>query len=74
MRAKFVDHRDLQHSGDDGDALSRAAQHRDVEREVIAAQREAIIALREVGEIDNVVMRRVQADLDLAASRSTLSE
>jgi hypothetical protein len=36
---------------------------------LIDAQRAAVIALRERGEIDNVVMRRVQADLDAALSR-----
>jgi hypothetical protein len=44
-----------------------------VERELIDAQREAIISLRERGEIDNVVLRRLEGDLDLEASRGALS-
>jgi hypothetical protein len=37
--------------------------------ELIEAQRAAIIDMRERGQIDNVVLRRVQADLDSAATR-----
>lgn len=39
------------------------------ERDVIAAQREALIALRARGEIDNAVLRRVLTTLDLAERR-----
>jgi CPA1 family monovalent cation:H+ antiporter len=64
------------------ESLRRQAQHGidhtardgDVEREVIAARRAAIIALRERGQIDNVVLRRLQADLDLASARSSFTE
>jgi CPA1 family monovalent cation:H+ antiporter len=74
LRGKFVHRRDVYTAGADDDAaLDHVAQHRDVEREVIDAQRQAVIALRERGEIDNVVLRRVQADLDLASARSALS-
>jgi hypothetical protein len=41
----------------------------DAEQEVIAAQRAVIIEMRERGEIDNVVLRELQAELDLQASR-----
>ena len=74
LRGKFAHRLDLQRAGDDGDAARHAARHQDVERELIAAQRNAIIDMRERGEIDNVVLRRVQADLDSAASREALSE
>ena len=40
------------------------------EEEVIAAERQALIGLRERGEIDNVVLRRVQRELDLAQTRT----
>jgi len=39
------------------------------EREVIEAQREALIQLRERGEIDNAVLRRVLTTLDLSERR-----
>jgi hypothetical protein len=39
------------------------------ETEIIAAQRRAFIDMRARGEIDNVVLRRVQSTLDLMASR-----
>jgi CPA1 family monovalent cation:H+ antiporter len=69
LRAKFTHKRDLQQ----GDADHHAAQHVEVERELIAAQRNAIIQMRERGEIDNVVLRRLQADLDAAATRGVLN-
>ena len=74
LRERFEHRRDLQLAADEQPAVDHAARHRDAEHEVIAAQRKAIIDMREQGEIDNVVLRRVQADLDLAASRSALRE
>ncbi len=74
LRERFEHRRDAQLAADEQPAVEHAAQHRDVEREIIAAQRQAIIDMRENGEIDNVVLRRLQADLDLAASRRALSE
>lgn len=40
------------------------------EREVIDAERRALIELRDRGEIDNAVLRKVQLQLDLAESRT----
>ncbi len=74
LREKFEHRRELQRAAGDDPAVDHAARHRDAEHEVIAAQRKAIIDMRERGEIDNVVLRRVQADLDLAASRAALGE
>jgi CPA1 family monovalent cation:H+ antiporter len=74
LREKYEHRRDLQRTGDDEHTVNHVARHKEAEREVIAAQRRAIIDMRERGEIDNVVLRRVQADLDLAASRAALSE
>jgi CPA1 family monovalent cation:H+ antiporter len=73
LRKRFEHRRELELAGEDPSAVDHAARHRDVEREVIEAQRNAIIELRERGEIDNVVLRRVQAELDLSASRSALT-
>jgi CPA1 family monovalent cation:H+ antiporter len=44
-------------------------RHQQAEREVIDAQRQALIQLRERGEIDNAVLRRVLNSLDLADRR-----
>jgi NhaP-type Na+/H+ and K+/H+ antiporter len=74
LRDQFEHKRDLQSAGDGEDAAEHAARHRDAALEVIAAQRKAIIEMRERGEIDNVVLRRVQADLDSAAARGTLHD
>jgi hypothetical protein len=38
-------------------------------RELIAAEREAIVSLRDEGEISPEVMRRIEHDLDLEESR-----
>jgi CPA1 family monovalent cation:H+ antiporter len=73
LRAKFAHRRELQTESENGDAARHAAEHVDVERELIAAQRKAIIEMRERGEIDNVVMRRLQADLDSASARGALN-
>jgi monovalent cation/hydrogen antiporter len=51
-------------------ALRERDQRRaSAEREVINAARQALVALRENGEIDNVVLRRVLLGLDLAEAR-----
>jgi len=74
LRHEFEHRRNLQDAGSEGSDPAHTARHIDVERELIAAQRKAIIELRERGEIDNVVLRRVQRDLDLASTRSFLNE
>ena len=38
-------------------------------REVLAAEREAVLALRDAGHIDDDVMRRIERDLDLEHAR-----
>jgi Na+/H+ antiporter len=73
LRAVYEHKRDIHRTPDDGHTIGHAARHKDVERELIDAQREAIISLRERGEIDNVVLRRLEGDLDLEASRGALS-
>jgi Na+/H+ antiporter len=42
---------------------------RDWRRELLAAEREAILSLRDAGEISTEVMRRIERDLDLQESR-----
>jgi CPA1 family monovalent cation:H+ antiporter len=72
--AQFLRHRYehmQQRTRQPADAQTRERdQHRSsAEHEVIEAQRGALIALRESGEIDNAVLRRVQLALDLAEAR-----
>ena len=74
LRGQYGHRLDLQLESAKGDSDGHVARHREVEAELIAAQRNAIIEMRDRGEIDNVVMRRVQADLDSAASRTAPSE
>jgi CPA1 family monovalent cation:H+ antiporter len=74
LRERFEHKRELQLAGEEPDAVDHALLHREAEREVNAAQRKALIELRERGAIDNVVLRRVQADLDLSAARGATRE
>ena len=74
LRNLYKHRRDLQGSGEDERDGGHAARHRDVELELIDAQRQALIKLREHGQIDNVALRRVQTDLDFASGRSALGE
>jgi Na+/H+ antiporter len=73
MRRQFQHKVDAQSAGDDDERAAEHARHAEAEREVIAAQRKAVIDMRDRGEIDNVVLRRLQSNLDLTASRSTLN-
>jgi Na+/H+ antiporter len=74
LRAAYEHKRDIHRAPGDGHSRGHAARHKDVERELLDAQREAIISLRERGEIDNVVLRRLEGDLDLEASRAALND
>jgi CPA1 family monovalent cation:H+ antiporter len=61
-----------QRAAEDPDQVAVAEHLRrnwQAEREVIAAQRRALVALRRRGEIDNAVLRRVLTSLDLAERR-----
>jgi len=69
LRETYEHRRDVHRNPDDGAKREHIARHADVELELIEAQRDAVIEMRERGEIDNVVLRRVQADLDAAATR-----
>jgi CPA1 family monovalent cation:H+ antiporter len=72
LRKQYEHKRDLGASDDIAKTDRHRAKHADIEREIIDAQRQALIAMREGGEIDNVVLRRLQTDLDMAASRPAL--
>jgi Na+/H+ antiporter len=54
---------------DDGGYEERSNQYQRVQREVLDAQRAALIELRNSGRINDETMRRVQRELDLEDSR-----
>jgi CPA1 family monovalent cation:H+ antiporter len=49
--------------------MESSAAWRNWRRELLAAEREAIVSLRNRGEISPEIMRRIQRDLDLEESR-----
>ena len=55
----------------DGDAKieKRSLKYQRLRRELLDVEREAVIELRNAGEISDVVMRKVERDLDLEVSR-----
>ena len=67
MREKFQHRQAVQQKGE-----PERVAHRDrffeAEGEVIAAQREALIDMRDRGDIDNVVFRTLQAQLDMLSN------
>ena len=60
----LLDRLDREDASGDGPRLEREA-----ERELLAAERAALIRARELGEIDNTVLRRLLRALDLQAER-----
>jgi monovalent cation/hydrogen antiporter len=57
-------------SEEDGDAIEhRSVKYQQLVREVLAAQRRAVVALRNQGEISNDVMHRIERELDLEDER-----
>jgi CPA1 family monovalent cation:H+ antiporter len=53
----------------DGTIEDRSASYRRLLRELLAAQRDAVLALPRNGHIDDEVLRRVVSDLDLEEAR-----
>jgi len=62
FRARFSD-------GDDDGIEERSQQYQRARRELLEAERSAIVALRNEGRIAEDVMHRLQRDLDLEDSR-----
>jgi monovalent cation/hydrogen antiporter len=55
---------------EDGDAIEfRSRKYQKVVRAVLAAQRQAVVELRNQGEISNEVMHRLERELDLEDER-----
>jgi monovalent cation/hydrogen antiporter len=55
--------------GDDGSIEQRSADYQRLRRELLEAERAAVVALRQEGRISSEVMRRVERDLDLEDAR-----
>ena len=53
----------------DGKIEKRSLKYQRLRRELLEAERHAVVELRNTGEIRDEVMRRVERDLDLEASR-----
>lgn len=64
LRRRYEHHRHHA-AGHPDDELERI----EAEREVLAAERSALVAMRERGEIDNTVLRRLQRALDISEER-----
>ncbi len=62
----------LEGGEEDGSIDERSGRYQRLQHEVIAAEREAILDLRNRGEITDEVMRRVERDLDLEEARLDL--
>jgi CPA1 family monovalent cation:H+ antiporter len=60
------------HADGDGAIESRSADYQRLRRELLDAERQAVVALRRSGRIDDDVMRRVFRDLDLEDARLDL--
>ncbi len=59
----------LQEGGSTQEYTESSSSWRNWRRELLAAEREAIVSLRNRGEISPEIMRRIQRDLDLEESR-----
>ena len=55
--------------GDDGEIEERSIAYQRLRRELLDAERGAVLSLRNEGRISEDVMHRVQRDLDLEESR-----
>jgi monovalent cation/hydrogen antiporter len=69
LRHRYERKRRLAGADPSADEVDDDRRDADAERDVIAAERRALIEMRRTGEIDNVVLRRVQRSLDLAEQR-----
>jgi hypothetical protein len=59
----------LEAGGTTEEYADSSAAWRGWRRELLAAEREALLSLRDAGEISPEVMRRIERDLDLQESR-----
>ena len=59
----------LQAGGTTEEYVESSAAWRDWRRELLSAEREAIVSMRDRGQLPPEVMRRIQRDLDLEEAR-----
>jgi CPA1 family monovalent cation:H+ antiporter len=62
----------LDAGAEDGAAARFGTRIRELESDLVAAQRTALLQLRREGKVDNTVMRRVQRLLDLQSEETEL--
>lgn len=55
--------------GDDGSIERQSQDYQRLQREILAAQRQAVVDLRRQGRINDDVMNRIQRDFDLEDAR-----
>jgi CPA1 family monovalent cation:H+ antiporter len=67
--AHRLDHVDLSDGTQPDEAEQELLEHREMRRKVIDAEREAVIEMRDRGELSDEVMRRLERDLDLEELR-----
>jgi len=72
LRKRYEHRRELNREAEDRAGTEHLRQHVGAEREVLSAQRNALIAMRERGEIDNAVLRDLQLRLDLEDAKLSL--
>jgi CPA1 family monovalent cation:H+ antiporter len=67
--AHRLEHIDISDGTPVDEAEQELLEHREMRRKVIDAEREAVIAMRDRGELSDEVMRRLERDLDLEELR-----
>lgn len=67
--AHRLEHIDISDGTPADEAEQELLEHREMRRKVIDAEREAVIAMRDRGELSDGVMRRLERDLDLEELR-----
>jgi monovalent cation/hydrogen antiporter len=67
--AHRVEHIDISDGTPRDEAEQELLEHRQIRRAVIDAERDAVIAMRDRGELSDQVMRRLERDLDLEELR-----
>lgn len=64
-----AEHEEQMHEAPGNEAEQELVEHRQIRREVIDAQREALLAMRDRGAIDDDALRNIERELDLEEIR-----
>jgi CPA1 family monovalent cation:H+ antiporter len=67
--AHRTEHIDISDGTPRDEAEQELLEHREIRRKVIDAEREAVIEMRDRGQLSDEVMRRLERDLDLEELR-----